>query len=75
MERVERIRMTNVEQIPVNRVRALQLQADLQAEYGKEAWSQAKARAWARWAADGGKPTRVTPQSNQRHRRSGYYVV
>lgn len=32
---VERIRLQHVEQIPVNRVRALQLQADLQAEYGK----------------------------------------
>lgn len=71
---VERIRLQHVEQIPVNRVRALQLQADLQAEYGKEAWKQAEARAWARWKSEGGRVVRLAPGCNPQPRRGGYYV-
>jgi len=65
--------MKREEKVPVNRVRALDLEAELQAEYGKQAWKDAEAAAWLRWTVGGGKVQRVTSAPSTR-RRGGYYA-
>lgn len=60
--------------VPVNRVRAVALQAELTNEYSKAAWKEAEAAAWLRWRAEGGQVKRVAPSGPQQRRRGGYYA-
>lgn len=63
--------------VPVNKVRALDLQAELTGEFSKEAWRQAEARAWVKWRAEGGEVKRVAPGvpgGVAKSRRRGGYI-
>ena len=63
--------------VPVNKVRALDLQSALTAEFSKQEWREAEARAWLRWKAGGGSVTRVAsgvPGGVTRTRRKGGYI-
>ena len=59
--------------IPVNRVHALTLEAELSAEFSKRAWREAAADAMRRWREEGHEPQRLpSGQHNARKPRYTY---
>jgi hypothetical protein len=65
-----RLPLPRPEHVPLNRVRALDLQAELAREFSKKAWQDALADARKRWAAEGNRPSRIIAV----RKRRAYYV-
>lgn len=55
--------MKEIPRVPLNKVRALELRAQLEVEFSKPAWRWAEALAHARWAAGGGRIQKITKRN------------
>lgn len=64
--------MVTDETIPLNRVRALDLQAELRREFGKREWREAIASAERRWLLEGHRVERVSTTTTVR--QTGWYI-
>ena len=60
------------EMIPVNRVRAAEIQRELTHEFSKDAWRKAIEAARTRWLLEGHRVERVV--ARERVSRAGYYI-
>lgn len=64
--------MVDGDAIPLNRVRANDLQQELRREFGKREWREAIASAERRWLLEGHRVERVSTTGTTR--RTGWYL-
>lgn len=61
--------------VPANKVRALDLVAELEREYSKDHWRKAVEAAKLRWLLDGGKVEKARVGVCGKRSKGGYYLT